>query len=164
MISGAGTCKTQWLLQGERSISRFPSLRTEQAETTIIAWSPNDVLVKHSAEVRCLRAPSLWRSTEFLTVRIPHLLFSFLHVGKVINNGLWKIFQAPQFYFQRLQLLHFRDLENRGSQAITEPIPKVPTWVFTASLNHSSSHTTDLGHPSPRETPLQARNYHCIKR
>lgn len=46
------------LLQRERNIM-FPLLGTEQAETTIIASSPNAILITYSAEVRGLRAPSL---------------------------------------------------------------------------------------------------------
>lgn len=44
-------------------------------------------LITHSAEVRVLELqPS--KGAQSLTVRVPHLFFSFLHIGKVIHNRL----------------------------------------------------------------------------
>lgn len=114
--------------------SRFPLLGTEQAETTIIAWSPNAALITHLTEMRVFRVPTLWRGTQSLTICVPHLLFSFLHIGKVINDGLWKIFQTSQFYFQGFQLLHFSNLENRRVKSLNQnqKLPHgflLPVWT-----------------------------------
>lgn len=118
---------------------RFPLLGTEQAETTIIAWSPDAALITHLAEMRGFRVPSLLRGTQSLTICVPHLLFSFLHIGKVINNGFWKIFQAPQFYFQGFQLLHFSNLENRRIKSLNQnqKLPHkilLPVWATPSHM------------------------------
>lgn len=48
-----------------------------------------------------------------ITIGVPHLLFSFFHVSKVVHDGLREVFQAPELNLKRLQFLHLGNLEGQ---------------------------------------------------
>lgn len=57
------------------------------------------------------KGPILFYFLVFLTIGVPHLFLSLLHVSEVIDDGLRQVFQSPQLNLKRLQLLHLGNLE-----------------------------------------------------
>lgn len=57
----------------------------------------------------------------FLTVGVPHLLLSLLHVCKVIDDGFRQVLQSPQLDLKGLQLLHLGNLGGTKQVLILQP-------------------------------------------
>lgn len=49
-----------------------------------------------------------------LTIGVPHLFLSLLHVSKVIDDRLRQVLQSPQLDLERLQLLHLGNLRGQS--------------------------------------------------